>query len=208
LRNLPQHLRESSQDSIQIKAVPAQERQIRAAHSLPLHKSGQSLDYQKERGEVIKAMNAILNTAGHEQLLNQDDRFAGSQEQIETLGVASSDDVDAISNTKVLEDLVDSTQDGIALDTLAPFDTISVQTRNSNYRIFLLDPTTGRALVEGGRHFVEPVEALVNGSTHNGVTFRLGWIGIGMRLELITHGKIASTSPVQSFHIEKSSQPV
>ena len=153
-------------------------------------------------------MTAILNTVGDEQLLNQDGRFGGSQEKIEALGVESSDDMYAISNTKVLEDLakVACTQDGIALDTLAPFDSVRVQTRNSNYRIFLLDPTTGRALVEGGRHFVEPVEAFVNGSTFGGVTFRVGWIGIGMRLELITNGKVASTSPVQSFHVEKSSQ--
>src|SRR6478752_681170 len=36
------------------------------------------------------------------------------------------------------------------LETLKPFDTILVGTRNSDYRILLLDPRTGRALVDGG----------------------------------------------------------
>jgi hypothetical protein len=71
----------------------------------------------------------------------------------------------------------------VALDTLSPFDTIRVRTRNSDYRIFLLDPKTGRALVDGGDFFVEPVEALVNGSKLGGFTFRVGWIGIGLRIE-------------------------
>ena len=92
--------------------------------------------------------------------------------------------------------------EGVALETLAPYDTIYVRTRNSDYRIFMLDPKTGRALIEGGGHFVEPVEATVNGSTLGGSTFRVGWIGIGLRVEFCSHSKIASTSPVQSFHVE------
>jgi len=99
-----------------------------------------------------------------------------------------------------------STLDGIALESLSAFDTICVQTLNSNYRIFLLDPRTRRALVEGGRHFVEPVEAHVNGSSFSDTTFKHGWIGVGMRIELWANGRFASTSPVQSLHIEKSNR--
>jgi RNA polymerase-binding transcription factor DksA len=91
---------------------------------------------------------------------------------------------------------------GIALESLAPYDTIWVQTRNSNYRIFLLDPRSGHALVEGGHHFVESVEAIVNGSTFGGSTIKGGWIGIGLRLEMRIKSRIASTSPVQSFRVE------
>jgi hypothetical protein len=89
---------------------------------------------------------------------------------------------------------------GIALDKLSPLDTILVQTQNSNYRIFLLDPQTGRALIEGGP-FPQPVDALVNGSVVKS-TFKNGWIGTGMRLEFWTDGKLTSTSPVQSYHVE------
>jgi RNA polymerase-binding transcription factor DksA len=91
---------------------------------------------------------------------------------------------------------------GVELETLSPFETIWARTLNSEYRIFLLDPHTGRALVEGGRQFVEPVEAVVNGSTFGNSTFKVGWIGKGLRIEFWTNGSIVSTSPVQSVRVE------
>lgn len=72
----------------------------------------------------------------------------------------------------------------LTLETLAPFDTICVQTHNSDYRIFVLDPKRGRALVEGGLYFVEPVEAMVSGSTSRGSAIRNGVLGIGLRIEM------------------------
>lgn len=97
----------------------------------------------------------------------------------------------------------------IAIDSLAPFDTIWVQTHNSNYRIFLLDPRRGRALVEGGLYFVEPVEAMVSGSTSRSNADKSGVLGIGLRVEMWVNGKLVSTSPVQSIRIEhnKSGEP-
>jgi RNA polymerase-binding transcription factor len=91
---------------------------------------------------------------------------------------------------------------GVELETLAPFDTIQVRTRNSDYRVFMLDPRTGRALIEGGRDFLEPAEARVTGSTLGGSIFKVGWIGIGLRMEFLADGKIARTSPVQSFNVD------
>jgi DnaK suppressor protein len=90
---------------------------------------------------------------------------------------------------------------GVSLASLSPFDTIRVQTRNSTYRIFLLDPQTGRSLVEGGLHFVEPVEALVYGSTLKTI-FKNGEIVVGLRIEMWVDGKLTSTSPVQSVSVE------
>jgi len=48
------------------------------------------------------------------------------------------------------------------------FSTIYVRTHNSEYEIFLLDPESGRALVQGGRYFAETLEATVCGSTFGG----------------------------------------
>lgn len=90
---------------------------------------------------------------------------------------------------------------GVALQTLAPFDTIWARTHNSDYRILLLDPRTGHALVEGGQ-FAEPVEGVVYGSTVGSSTFKVGWIGVGLRIELWTNGTIVSTSAVQSVRVE------
>jgi RNA polymerase-binding transcription factor DksA len=91
-------------------------------------------------------------------------------------------------------------QEGVALETLAPSDTICVCTRNSEYRIFLLDARTGRALIEGGP-FVEPLEAMVNGSML-GSKFMVGWIGLGLRMEFCAAGQVTRTSPVQSYHVQ------
>lgn len=90
---------------------------------------------------------------------------------------------------------------GVALETLAAFDTIWARTHNSDYRILVLDPKTGRALVEGGL-FLEPVDAVVNGSTLGSSTFKVGWIGVGLRIEFWTNGTIVSTSSVQSIRVE------
>jgi RNA polymerase-binding transcription factor DksA len=95
----------------------------------------------------------------------------------------------------------DSSPDGVWLKALAPFDTICVKTRNSDYRIFILDPAADRALIEGGHYFTEPVEAMVNGSLGSS-TYKVGWIGIGLRMEFWANGNIIQTSPIQSFHIE------
>jgi hypothetical protein len=94
---------------------------------------------------------------------------------------------------------------GVALDTLAPFDTILVQTHNSHYRIFLLDPRSGRALVEGGRYFVEPVEAMVIGSMPRDSAAGCGWIGIGQRIGMWVKDSFVSTSSVQSIRVERHS---
>jgi RNA polymerase-binding transcription factor DksA len=90
---------------------------------------------------------------------------------------------------------------GVALGTLAPFDTICARTHNSDYRILFLDSGTGRSLVEGGQ-FQEPVEAVLNGSTSDSSTFRAGWIGVGLRIEFWADGMIIRTSPVQSVRVE------
>lgn len=90
---------------------------------------------------------------------------------------------------------------GVSLEMLAPFDTISVKTQNSDYRIFMLDPKTGRALVEGGRHFVEPEEAILGGSALIDGSVKYGWIGIGRRMEVWINGKFVSTSPVESVQV-------
>jgi hypothetical protein len=66
----------------------------------------------------------------------------------------------------------------IRLDSLQPFDTILLRTYNSDYRILLLDPKTGRALVEGGDYIVEPTEAVVCGSALVGDEFKPGTISV------------------------------
>jgi hypothetical protein len=92
--------------------------------------------------------------------------------------------------------------EGVTLGTLEACDTIHAHTRNSDYEIVLLDPESGRALVRGGKYFAEPVEATMNGSTFGGCMIKLGWIGVGLRMEIYANGLRTVTSPVQALRVE------
>jgi hypothetical protein len=97
---------------------------------------------------------------------------------------------------------ISSAIEGVTLMALEACDTIHVRTHNSDYEIFLLDPKSGRALVQGGKCFAEPVEATVSGSSFGGCMLKLGWIGVGLRIEFYVNGKRTVTSPVQSLRVE------
>jgi len=90
----------------------------------------------------------------------------------------------------------------LVLETLKPFDTVLLRTHNSEYRILLLDPKTGRALVEGGDYLIEPSEALVRGSAAPGHPFKAGTISIGSRLELWVDEQALITSVIKSAHVK------
>jgi hypothetical protein len=85
---------------------------------------------------------------------------------------------------------------------LNAFDTILLRTHNSNYRILLLDPKTGRALVEGGSYLLEPNEAFIGGSLVPGATFNVGAICIGGRLDMWVNEKALITSPIKSIEVK------
>ena len=92
---------------------------------------------------------------------------------------------------------------GVELSTLVPFDTIAVRTVNTDYRIFLLDPGTGRALLERNREITEAVEVRVIGSSFGSSILRTGWIGVGLRIEAWANGKYISTSTIQSLCVAR-----
>ena len=98
-----------------------------------------------------------------------------------------------------------SETDEILLESLNPFDTILVRTHNSDYRILLLDPETGRALVEGGDYLLEPNDALLKGSARVVEALKPGVICIGCRLEMWLNERVFITSPVKSVHVKHNS---
>ena len=93
--------------------------------------------------------------------------------------------------------------EGVTLMTLNACDVIHVRTRNSDYEIFLLDPKSGRALAQGGEYFPEPMEATVSGSTFGGCMLKVGWLGVGLRMEIYANGRRTVTTPVQSLCVER-----
>ena len=90
----------------------------------------------------------------------------------------------------------------VVLENLKPFDTIMMQTNNSDYRILLLDPKTGRALIEGGHYLVAPKEALLKGSAVPGSAFKGGSLSVGSQMEMWVDERVLLTSPIKSVHVE------
>lgn len=98
-----------------------------------------------------------------------------------------------------LFDLFGSEPDeGVALDSLTPGTVLEVTTLNTCYRIVVLD-ADGHALVSGGSRFPGPAEVCINGSTAGGHALRMGWIGVGLRLEMRMGTRTITTSPVRSI---------
>ena len=48
--------------------------------------------------------------------------------------------------------------EGLSLSTLAPGTIVSVDTQHSHYRVLVIDPRNGRALVTSASWFTEPTE--------------------------------------------------
>lgn len=92
----------------------------------------------------------------------------------------------------------------VILENLESFDTILLGTHNSEYRILLLDPKTGRALVEGGSMLLEPREALVRGSSCPAAPFNEGALCVGGRLEMWVDERILLTSPIKTIEVKHS----
>lgn len=105
----------------------------------------------------------------------------------------------AVSNESDLE-LSETTE--LRFEELDPFDTILLHTHNSDYRILLLDPTIGRALVEGGAYLLEPNEALLKGSAVAGDAIKAGAICVGHRLEMWVGERVFLTSPIKTVQVK------
>lgn len=91
--------------------------------------------------------------------------------------------------------------EGVAFQSLEPGSVLEVNTRHTCYRLFVLDGTRQRALVTGGSLFPERTEVRVEGATAGGSALKVGWIGVGLRLEMSTGPQRITTSRVQSIVI-------
>lgn len=111
-------------------------------------------------------------------------------------------DCSATKPASVIPESKTSSLTDVVFGSLDPFDTILLRTENSEYRILLLDPKTGRALVDGGSYLLEPKEGLVKGSALPGSAFNAGAISVGGRLEMWVDEKVFLTSRVMSVEVK------
>ena len=118
-------------------------------------------------------------------------------------------DVVAVPRRCTLDGFIDevSQADGVMLVDVDALTTLVVQTENSVYRITILQPHTREVLVQGGLFFTMRTRACLNGSSFGGSCLKLGWVGVGLRMELHTEDKWIVTSHVRSITVEDSAVP-
>lgn len=93
-----------------------------------------------------------------------------------------------------------SAADGISLRDLDPLTTLLVRTCNSRYRIVISQNTT--VFVQGGQFFPDMTDARLEGSSFGGSFLKVGWIGIGLCMEIWAGGQRIVTSPVRAIDRE------
>jgi hypothetical protein len=93
--------------------------------------------------------------------------------------------------------------EGVHLPQLTPFTTLLVQTRNSLYRIVVTDGS--RVYVQGGALFPTVTSAYLDGACVRRNVLKLGWIVVGLGMEIHTDQRRVLTSPVRTIVKERAS---
>ena len=89
----------------------------------------------------------------------------------------------------------------VALPLLLPGTLVTLHTRNTCYRLVVVDGSERRVQISGGKLFPENTEAELIGATDDeGV--KVGWIVEGFQLELLTNRGPVLTSTVESVDVE------
>ena len=112
-----------------------------------------------------------------------------------------------VRSVATLDGFADATGavDGVYLRDLQPMTRLLVRTCNSEYRIVVA--SGGAVLVEGGRFFERPTTAVVDGASLGGSFLKIGWIGVGLRMEIRDESRRIVTSPVQRIARHDESVP-
>jgi hypothetical protein len=91
--------------------------------------------------------------------------------------------------------------EGVALDWFEPGTALVVETRNSRYRLLVLDGPKRHVVVQGGSMFSEATPVRLEGATAGGA-LKLGWILIGFSLQLMQGLRRIRTSSVRSITVD------
>jgi hypothetical protein len=91
---------------------------------------------------------------------------------------------------------------GVDVRSLPPGTQLVVDTCNSRYHFFMLDGGDSSAVVQGGPYFRQETHVRISGSTLRTSLLKIGWIGLGLCVELCAGGQRVVTSRVQGISIE------
>jgi hypothetical protein len=97
--------------------------------------------------------------------------------------------------------LAEDTVDGVDIRALQPGTTVVVETHDSSYRfVILFDPSA--VLVKGGRMFLDHTIVRLVGASVGGSPVKVGWILVGLRIEMRIGSVCIRSSPVRSVKVE------
>ena len=108
----------------------------------------------------------------------------------------SDSDVVSAATFDRIGDLLDD-MPGVHLRDLPPFTTLLVWTANSLYRVVITH--WPEVSIQGGAYVPDPTTAYLDGASIGKSCLRLGWIGIGLFLEIRWGGKRIITSRVRAI---------
>jgi hypothetical protein len=94
----------------------------------------------------------------------------------------------------------------VDLRQLQPITTLLVWTQNSCYRV--ITRNGGSVYLQGGLLFPEPTPAHIDGACIGRSVLRLGWIGVGLRMEIRVENSRVVTSPIREIVVEPDGAPI
>ena len=95
---------------------------------------------------------------------------------------------------------------GVDVRHLPPFTTLLVWTMNSLYRVVITQQP--EVIVQGGVFFPDPTSAYLDGASIGGSFLKVGWIGVGLLMQIRWGDRLTITSPVCAITTEQASGSV
>ena len=104
-----------------------------------------------------------------------------------------------VRQTSTLDGFVAATSGGagVALGSIEPLAALIVETRNTRYHIIVRHGE--EIIIQGGTFFPDPTPARLEGASLGSSLLRLGWIGLGLRMEIRANGQRIITTPVRTI---------
>ena len=86
---------------------------------------------------------------------------------------------------------------GVQVRELEPLTSLIVHTRNSRYHVVI--SAGAQIMIQGGSFFPEPTAARLDGSSLGSCFLKVGWIGVGLRMEISARGQRIVTTAVRAI---------
>lgn len=94
---------------------------------------------------------------------------------------------------------------GVDLDKLDPGIRLTIKTRNSTYEAVIIDKSMvnieGGTMKDGSLRYSYPTPVFLQGSNWGGSLIKLGWVGVGMNLEIYDDLGRILTSPIIEIRV-------